>query len=260
MKSLRYITLTAFALSVAMTSAAQADWSGTISAAGPLHWFNFEETSGTTADDSGSANVDGTYTGSVMLGTPGLVGNAAMFDGASHVFVGGPSLTGDWTLETIMLADTATGGVSMGIIGADFAATERMAVKAEQWNSTEQLGYTVFGVVDVTFGEPAAATPTDFAHVVLVGTGTGVELFVNGVSASSSTTSTFLSRYAIGTGAVRADGTLVDGLTGAIDELVIYDRALTPAEISSHYAAIPEPASSSLILLGALSLLGLRRR
>lgn len=245
-------------LSVAMTTAASADWNSTISAAAPLHWFNFEETSGTTADDSGSANVDGTYTGSVGLGSTGLVGKAATFDGSSHVFVGGPNLTGDWTLETIMLADTVNGGPSMGIIGTDFTAAERMAVKAEQWNQTEQLGYTVFGVVDVTFS--GAATPTSFSHVVMVGTDTGVELFINGASAGSATTATFLARHAIGTGAVRADGTLVDGLVGAIDELVIYDRALTPAEISAHYAAVPEPMSAGLLLVGGLALLRLRRR
>ena len=42
---------------------------------------------------------------------------------------------------------------------------------------------------------------------------------------ASDPTTTALARYVLGAGAVRADGTLVDGLTGAIDELVIYDRA-----------------------------------
>jgi hypothetical protein len=51
----------------------------------------------------------------------------------------------------------------------------------------------------------------------------------------------------------------VDGLTGAIDELVIYDRALDAAEIGAHYAAIPEPSSWVLLALGFAALIRRRR-
>ena len=133
MKVFRLLSLAIVVLGVA-SSSVRADWNSTISAANPLHWFAFDETSGTTADDQGSGNADGTYTGSVGLGAAGLVGNAASFDGASHVLVGGADLVGDWTVETIFKADTVNGGASMGLIGADFTAANRMALKAEQWN------------------------------------------------------------------------------------------------------------------------------
>ncbi|MCA9166910.1 MAG: hypothetical protein KDB23_04555 [Planctomycetales bacterium] len=257
MKMTRLVALSATLLIGLMGQAAKADWNDTISAAAPLHWFNFNETTGTTIDDSGSANVDGTVMGAVGLGAAGAVGGAATFDGASYVLVGGPNLATPWTLESIFLADPVNGGPSMGLIGADFDAAERMAVKADQWNKTGQMGYTVFGVVDVTL---AGATPTDFEHVVLVGTDAGVELFVNGASVASDATATFLSRHLLGAGAVRSTGALVDGLTGTIDEIVIYDRALSAAEISSHYASVPEPASATLLLVGSLAALRLRRR
>ncbi len=257
MRIARLGLLGAVLLSLGLASSARADWDSTISAANPLHWFQFAD-EGTTADDVGSANVDGTYVGAVGLGTPGLVGAAASFDGASHVLVGGPDLPTPWTLETIFLADPVNGGVSQGIVGTDFTAAYRMAVKAEQYNATERLGYTVFGVADVTFAD--APTPTDFAHVVFVGTDAGVELFVNGAAAGMDATATPLARYAFATGAVRADGTLVDGLTGTLDEIVIYDRALSAGDVAAHYAAIPEPMSASLILIGGLSLLAFRRK
>ena len=235
---------------------ASADWNSTISAAGPLHWFNFEDM-GDTAVDSGSAGASGTYVGSVGLGVPGLVGGAASFDGASHVLVGGPDLSGDWTVETIFKADTVDGGASMGIVGTDFTAANRMALKAEQWNSTENLGYTVFGVVDVTYDVP---TPTEFSHVVFVGSSAGISVFVDGVEAGTNSVATDLSRYVLGAGAVRDNGTIVDGLTGVLDEVVIYDRALSAGDISAHYAAIPEPNTMVLGLMGILGLLTLRRR
>ena len=235
---------------------AYADWTSEITSGNPLNWFRFDELSGTVANDLGSANLDGTYVGNVVLGSQGPAGYAAAFNGAGHVFLGGANLTSDWTLETLFKADTVAGGVSMGLIGANFAAASgRMALKAEQWESTGQMGYTLFGVVDVTFNGPAAATPTDFAHVVFVAQNSGVSLYVNGALAASDAAASPLSRWALATGAVRADGTLVDGLTGVIDEMVIYDRALSTTEISAHYTSVPEPTVLSLAVLGGLVIL-----
>jgi hypothetical protein len=248
-------------VSTLVSTTARADWNSTISAATPLHWYAFEEADGTTANDQGSGAVNGTYTGAIGLNAAGLVGNAASFDGASYVLLGAPNLVGDWTVETIVKADTETGGVSMGLMGADFAAADgRMGLKVEQWNETGQLGYTVFGVVDVTFADAGAATPTDYAHVAYVGTGSGVELFVNGVSVGSDATATELSRFVLGAGAVQADANALDGLTGSIDELVIYNRALSAGDVAAHYASVPEPSTVMLSLLGLLGLLGHRRR
>jgi hypothetical protein len=134
-----------------------------------------------------------------------------------------------------------------------------MAIKAEQWDSTGQLGYTSFGVVDVTFSEAAAATPADYAYVALVGTSAGVELFVNGASVASNSTATVLSRYVVGAGGAQPTGALVDGLVGAIDELVIYDRALSAGEVSDHYASVPEPGTMTLLSLGLLAVCRFRR-
>ncbi|MEM9659181.1 MAG: PEP-CTERM sorting domain-containing protein, partial [Planctomycetota bacterium] len=79
-----------------------------------------------------------------------------------------------------------------------------------------------------------------------------------GVSAGSDATTTALSRYVLGAGAVQGDGSLVDGLTGVIDDLVIYDRALSATEIAAHAAAVPEPGALALGTLGLL-FLGVRR-
>lgn len=256
----RFAQLTAWcaaavAALVLAQSTARADWASQITGSNPLDWYQFNELSGTVANDHGSANLNGTYVGGFTLGVQGPLGGAVSFNGTNgYVRLGAANLTGDWTVESIFKADTVKGGVSMGLMGADFAATSnRMALKAEQWNSTERLGYTLFGVTDVTLTNLAAATPTDFKHVVFVAQNTGVSLYVNGALAASNTTGAPLSRWVLGAGALRADGTLVDPLYGVMDELVIYNRALSPAEITAHFTVIPEPGVLSLAFLGGLA-------
>ncbi|MCA9214281.1 MAG: hypothetical protein KDB27_14515 [Planctomycetales bacterium] len=83
-------------------------------------------------------------------------------------------------------------------------------------------------------------------------------MFIDGTSVGADPVSTPLSRHVLGAGAVRADGSLVDGLTGAIDDLVIFDRALSAGEIASHAAAVPEPGTATVTLL-ALLFIGRRR-
>jgi hypothetical protein len=238
-----------------------ADWITEINGADPLNWYKFDERSGTVANDFGSGNMNGTYMGNVVLGSQGLTGGAAEFAGGSYVFLGGANLTGDWSVEAIFKADTVAGGVSMGLVGTDFAAASgRMALKAEQWESTGQMGYTLFGVADVTFSAPAAVTPADFAHVVFVAQNSGVSLYVNGALAGTDATVSPLSRWVLGAGARNADESLVDPLTGAIDELVIYNRALSTAEIATHFTAIPEPGVWSILALGGLLVWRFRSR
>ncbi len=49
----------------------------------------------------GAPRTDGDLGGGVSLDEPGLVGRAAHFDGSGFVRIAQPSLTSDWTVETI---------------------------------------------------------------------------------------------------------------------------------------------------------------
>jgi hypothetical protein len=69
-----------------------------------------------------------------------------------------------------------------------------------------------------------------------------------------------LARWIFGAGGIKEDGSLLDPLTGMIDELVIYDRSLSAEEIAAHFSAVPEPVSAVLLALGMLGILGCRPR
>ncbi len=212
-----------------------AGWVREVSGSNPLNWWRFEELDGTIAPDQGSAKNDGTYLGGVTLGESGLTGNAARFDGTGAVIISQNSLGTDWTVESIFSTDVDTGGPAQGLLGALSHSPDWMAIQAEQYPSTGLLGYTRFTVANYRF---SANAPLELTHVVMVGTASGVALYVDGVFVQREPTPTILSRHVIGAGHEDGTGNLFDTMTGVIDELVIYNRALTKDEITKHFDAI----------------------
>ena len=213
-----------------------ADWVSEVTKANPLNWWRFEETEATIAFDQGSAGDNGSYVDDVTLGETGLVGKAASFDGAGYVLVEQDNLFFDegWTFESIFTAEVIGSG-SQGVIGGLQGTEGFMSVKAEQWQNTGLLGYTIFGVADVSFD---IETPDEFAHVVMLGNDAGVDLYLNGEFIGSGDVPSELSRHVIG--AAREDGFGAAGafLNGMIDELAIYDRELSEDEIKAHFNSI----------------------
>lgn len=258
MKSIHCLPAVFVSILLLFPTAARADWASEVAASNPLHWWQFEETSGTSAADSGSGGLNGTLVNGASLGNVGPVGGAVHLDGATnaHVLLSGTPLAAPWTLEAIFFQDDTAPGPSSALLGPEEFGAPNTAIKAEQWNETGQLGYTAFGVVDETFDDPAAATPSSYRHVALVGTDAGVSVYVNGSLADSEDTAIDLPRGVIGLSGF-SDDDPIDAFGGFIDDLVIYDRELSAAEVAAHAAAVPEPGS--LVLLAAAAALAIIR-
>ena len=199
------------------------------SPAGLVSWWPGE---GNALDSSGTNH--GTLIGNVT-NAAGRVGQAFSFDGnGDAVRVGNPVnlQLQDFTIEawvkrssTTLASLNAGGGIifGYGFGGYNFAFSDD--------------GHPVFGKVGVSqVTSTSQITDITFHHVAVTKTGTTVIFYVDGVAypaTSFSSSFAFTSNVAIG---ARGDNS-ANSFLGLIDDLAIYNRALSAAEVQSIYYA-----------------------
>ena len=160
----RPIFLVSFIVVLTIAGATQADlpeWEAAMSGATPLHWYKFNETTGTSCVDSGSAGLNGTYDG-VLLNQEGYfgVGTAVRFDrSAANVvnFPGAANMTGSWTAEYIIKNMKAPSGQDPEALHD----SDSTSIRVSGWTSIGEAGYTQYGVLDYQFTPEAGLTLED---------------------------------------------------------------------------------------------------
>jgi hypothetical protein len=199
----------------------------------------FDTISGSVSPDTSGNGLNATLTG-VTLG-PGYSGNSAVFSGAagSYATVTMPSL-GSYTIAAWVKQAAAGGNSYPRIASLDADITEFFldlttnsigfqAGSRGSWRSTASVlpAYGTWTHVAVTYdGTNAAATPV---------------FYMNGTALSTLTPVSATGAYAT-SGAMAIGNRLTDqarGFDGSIDQFVIYNRVLTPAEIAG-LAALPQ--------------------
>ena len=197
--------------------------------------WTFDEGIGRAVSDS-----VGSYHG-VRSGTEweaGRVGsNALWFDGArDYVDVGAGDLSGDWSVAVWARRDADDDANSMAIL-----ASRRYALKLQQFGSgADAVGVSRYGVsgtsgTDRTFNYSA---PLDtWVHLVFVGRASSVELYVNGEYQDSESIDIDLPRERIGARDAYGGRGEIDFLEGALDDLRVYDTALTAGQVLYLYSS-----------------------
>jgi fibronectin type 3 domain-containing protein len=190
--------------------------------------YSFNEGSGTTAYDySGNGNpgqvVNATW-------TAGKYGNALLFGGSgSYVTIpDSPSLelTTGMTLE----AWVNPAGVNSNWRDVIYKGIDNYYLSATSSHGSVPDGEALVGGVHVeAFGTSALAVNT-WTHLAATYDGTAVRLYVNGVQVSSTA---FTGNIVTSTNPLQIGGDTIYGqfFTGAIDEVRIYNVALTPTQI-----------------------------
>ncbi|MFD9941529.1 LamG-like jellyroll fold domain-containing protein [Nonomuraea sp. NPDC059023] len=186
-----------------------------------------EGTGVTVADSSGSGN-NGTSTATSWT-TTGKYGNALSFNGTgSWVTVAdSPSLrlTGAMTLEAWIRPATTTGWrtIVMKQFGNDLAYTLDLNDRAHSTiHTTSERG--LYGTASLPLNT--------WTHVAATYDGANLKLFVNGAEVSSVTAT---GNIRTDNGVLRIGGNAVWGeyFNGQIDEVRVYNRALTPAQLTT---------------------------
>ena len=217
----------------------------------PVHYWKLDETSGTTATDSGSTPSTGTYNGDLVLGEPGLVGERTCpkFDGVDD-YVGlnsGTNLLGSSQQITIELwfktADVnvavptilfEVGGAGRGAAiyvyngqlyaGITSSSTYQYVTAAVQSNTTYHVVLLVDG---------PASTIKLYLNASLAGTGSATAPSDWGGNGSGIGGPNYQIRTHIGT-AIGTDATYFNGW---IDEVALYTTLLSESRIAAHYNA-----------------------
>ncbi len=231
------------------------DYTGPILADNPGLWFRFGEPSGTTAINEIGA-VDGTYFGTFSLGAAGAVrdGDTAVDLSWSTGRVGGTSIpvTGapvtTWSVEVWADSDTTGPGYGSGpgVVksGIFFDMGGGSQTRFQWFYATEgNLGnfgiYNNNGASFPTFGSNTGYNGS-YHHYALVVNGTNADMYIDGASFGGTIAlgGTIPLQASIPTLVVGANFFGNQGFfDGRMDEFIMYDQALSGAQILAHYNA-----------------------
>lgn len=210
----------------------------------PVAYWRLDETSGTTAHDSSGHGNDATYIGGVHPGTAGAITNdpdtAATFDGATGYVDGGSRFAfagaQPFSLEAWVRASSTTS--YLGI-----------ASREDTSGGPPSEGYILFvSPSDGVFGfqrldgssltsitSTSVASASAYVHIVATYDGVQMSVYVNGASEATETASFSIAGASndMVVGAEAGGGE--DFFDGAMDEVAVYDHALTAARVTAHY-------------------------
>jgi hypothetical protein len=228
------------------TKVGAADYGADIASETPLLHWRFNETTGTTAEDATANNRDGTISGTVTLGTAGLLSvdtdKAFTFGGGkvASAAIAAVQLTGDAAIECVINPSAVSGTrflMGVGAAGSGNANNYLISLWGVDGYLKIYHEYGAGNIQQVTTDVLIANGRKD--HIVLSrdnATKT-YELIIGGIvrhtfqylfSASDGTNAAFL---------VGADADGGNAFAGVIDEAAIYGAKMSAATAKSHAEA-----------------------
>ncbi len=219
----------------------QLDWANPLNSGLAAFWV-FNENGGDKVNDlSGNANT-GTLTNMAFPSTttsgwnPGRLGPAIAFDSVNDYIDYGSNISldvagSDHTIETWIKWTESTGNVRTIVNHGAF--TSKFILTTGAWSAGQDkvgYGWAESGVVTTWYYNAGSGlNDGQWHHVVATKLGSSVMIYVDGVSRSYSTSTAWANgNNRIGVG-------YYANFNGTIDEVRIYNRALTQTEIQKLY-------------------------
>lgn len=191
----------------------------------PYAWWPLEEGAGTVAFDFSGNGHTGTLNSGASWTAAGHGGNAVYFNATSLSLI---TLSNPFRLTANNWTATMWVNRWESKSSSTFISGSHDALKLEQYEATNRVGYTIYGTADYPLNY---TTPVGgWMHLAFVETSAGVSLYTNGVLAASNTAKTPVDASAIG---CYLYGTYTDYLDATLDDVRVYNSALTAANIAS---------------------------
>ena len=219
---------------------------GQVLADAPLAYWRFDELTGTKAADSSGHGNDATYEGGITLGVPGAIegdsDTAASFDGATGFVTAG---------NRFAFAGQTPFSIEAWVSAQMQSTYAGVASRNDAVGGPPSEGYLLFvAPTDGPFGfqrldgsnvstavSVAGPSATDFTYVVATFDGLELVVYVNGESQGSQTAAISVAG-AVADFVVGAEAGGNDNfLSGSLDEVAVYDHALSTDRVRAHYLA-----------------------
>ncbi|MBP1964892.1 family 20 glycosylhydrolase [Paenibacillus aceris] len=206
-------------------------------------WKMDEGTGTTLVDTSGARN--GTLVGGATW-TTGKIGNGVSLDGnTGYVNLGGQDITGDWTAAVWVYGQPSTTR-NEALLGGSSSS-----IKINQWNKTGKVGVSIYGVKDSTYNYSIPSN--QWTHLTFVGTSTGTALYANGVLKGTIAGKMNGPMALVGVEAQPGTGLKTSYFKGSLDELKIFNRALSANEIALLITADKTALNAKIMAAQALN-------
>jgi autotransporter-associated beta strand protein len=214
-----------------------------------LDWWKFDETSGSTAADSGARANNGTLMGGATW-ISGISSNAVHLDGTANGYVSFPSglvsTLNDFSICSWVKADASATWARV----FDFGSGTGTYMFLSPFNGSGTVRYAI--LTPSSGGEqginsPAALSTGTWHHLAVTLSGTTGVLYIDGqaVGTNSSMTLTPSSLGSTTTNYIGKSQWNDPNLTGSVDDFRIYARALSGGEIAALSTFVP-PAPTGL--------------
>lgn len=229
-----------------------ADYSAAVVADNPISYWRLGETSGTVAQDEQSANP-GTYAGGFTRGVPGVLpGNTAThLDGASgRVALGAPASLrpNNFTVEAWFRTSSSAGTQVVYRV-----RWYGMWLKVSGGRLEGVAYYGNLGTDYRSVYSPQFVNDGRWHHGVLTKDGASLALFVDGAAVASlpMTEATYYSPSNNTGVAIGRDGDFSgEYFSGDIDEVAVYNHALTASQVQGHFSLANPPPTGGAPTLG----------
>jgi hypothetical protein len=204
---------------------------------GLVSYWRLGESSGTTAADSNGGNA-GSYDNGVTLGVAGALDSdtAASFDGLDDQV----TVPDDGSLRPAAISVEAW---VKGGAGLEQWDSPLMKTSSDSWNDGygfywQSDGRLYFFVNDYAGQAVSTALPTNqWAHIVGTFDGSTMKLYKNGVEVDSAPFATSISHSTNTLNIGAGNGSGIYAWAGDVDEVALYDVALTPTQVQTHFDA-----------------------